>query len=417
VWVSNPPYGERLGDEGEMIKLYSLLGANLVKQWHGWQVSLLGARADLMPRLGLRADKIWSLYNGALACKLMRFPVPDTVFTGGDDFANRLAKNYKHLNKWAKRNGVNAYRVYDADMPEFAVAVDVYDVGERHVVVQEYAPPKTVDPIAAEKRLRQALAHIQSVLELNGEQLHFKRREAQKGTQQYQRQGEDGKYHVVVEQDCKLYVNFEDYLDTGLFLDHRPLRQRLQREAAGKRFLNLYCYTGAATIHAATGGAESTVSVDLSNTYLDWLQQNLLLNGFVSPNSSPLTVRVNAGSRLVPHAKGQPHHLIRADVLEWLARAEDEGWAFDLIFCDPPTFSNSKKMQGIFDVQRDHVELIERAAALLSKDGVLYFSCNRRGFKLGELFQLQAQEITRETVDEDFKRPPPPHKAWRITRA
>ena len=283
---------------------------------------------------------------------------------------------------------------------------------EMHAVVQEYAPPKTIEPATAERRLRTALLGIAEVLAIPSSHLHYKLRKAQKGPAQYQKQNDQERYFVAAEHGAKLWVNFEDYLDTGLFLDHRPMRLRLQKEAKDKRLLNLFCYTGAATVQAAVGGAASTVSVDMSNTYLDWLGQNLELNGLQG-------VEVEGRSSLP--TRRQPHAIVRADCLNWLAmQAEAKSALFDIIFCDPPTFSNSKKMEDSWDVQRDHLAMLNDATALLAPGGVLYFSCNRQRFKLDtEALQaagLTVQDITQQTLDEDFNRPPPPHRAWRITR-
>lgn len=410
VLITNPPYGERLANESEIIKLYSLLGAHWARAFGGWQAGLFTGRPDLAPRMGLRAHSIHALFNGALPCKLLQFQVPQTqsagAISGGEDFANRFAKNLKHLRKWAARSGVAHYRIYDADLPDYAVAVDLYATPEPRVHVQEYAAPKTIDPVKAERRLRQALGHIQQQLELPASHLHYKVRKAQKGDSQYQRQADQGRFFTIDEHGVKLAINLDDYLDTGVFLDHRPLRLRLQREAAGKRFLNLFCYTGAATAHAAVGGAASSVSVDLSNTYLDWALRNLALNGIHPPDPSRRSSADN------------PHRLFRADCLAWLQEQAEKGRPpqFDLIFCDPPTFSNSKKMDGTLDIQRDHVGFLLNALKLLAPGGTLYFSTNRRGFKLDpEAFaEWQVTDITRETLDEDFKRPPPAHRAWQF---
>ncbi|MEK6806504.1 MAG: bifunctional 23S rRNA (guanine(2069)-N(7))-methyltransferase RlmK/23S rRNA (guanine(2445)-N(2))-methyltransferase RlmL [Pseudomonadota bacterium] len=409
--IVNPPYGERLGDEAEIIKLYSLLGTTLKQRFAGWRAAVFTARPDLSPRIGLRAESLHSFYNGALPCKLLRFEIPtQTMASGGEDFANRLGKNLKHLTKWAKRSGVSCYRVYDGDLPDYAVAVDIYDGTGRHVHVQEYAAPKTIDPVKAERRLREALSVIQRTLEVTASQIHFRIRKPMRGTQQYQRQNEAGRFHEIDEHGCRLLVNFEDYLDTGIFLDHRPLRLRIQREAKGKRFLNLFCYTASASAHAALGGATQTVSVDMSNTYLEWGERNLRLNG-IRPQ---LMERPEPGS--LPR-----HALLRADCRDWLSQQSKNSVAlqFDLILLDPPTFSNSKRMEGTLDLQRDHVQLINDTAALLAPGGVLYFSTNRRGFKLDQaaLTGLSAQDITKQTLDEDFKRPPPSHKCWRIQHA
>ncbi|HVT36721.1 MAG TPA: class I SAM-dependent methyltransferase, partial [Nevskiaceae bacterium] len=270
------------------------------------------------------------------------------------------------------------------------------------------AAPKSVDPVKAEKRLREALAQIAQVLQIPAARIHYKLRKSQKGTAQYAKQDESGVFHIVAEHGCKLWVNFDDYLDTGVFLDHRPLRLRIQQEARGRKFLNLFAYTGSASVHAAVGGASSTVSVDLSNTYLEWAQRNLELNGFHARDEERRSSLENA------------HRLLRADCREWLAEqsVKSRPPLFDLILCDPPTFSNSKRMEGTLDTQRDHVDLIRHCEKLLAPGGVLYFSTNRRGFKLDSeaLAGLEIKDITAQTLDEDFKRPPPAHKCWRIAR-
>ncbi len=223
------------------------------------------------------------------------------------------------------------------------------------------------------------------------ERIVVKRRERQAGKKQYERQSSEGRFLEVEEGGVRLLVNLTDYLDTGLFLDHRPIRLRIQREAAGKRFLNLFCYTATATVHAAKGGARSTTSVDLSKTYLDWARRNLSLNGF-----------------------SDKQRLVQGDVMEWLR--EDRG-QYDLIFIDPPTFSNSKRMEGVFDVQRDHVELLDLAMARLAQGGVLYFSNNFRKFELDEGLsaRYQVEDISAQTLDQDFARNSKIHRAWRIT--
>jgi 23S rRNA (guanine2445-N2)-methyltransferase / 23S rRNA (guanine2069-N7)-methyltransferase len=434
--VTNPPYGERMAAEGEVIKLYSLLGATLKAHFPGWRAAVFTSRPDLGPRIGLRADAMHAFYNGDLPCKLLQFqvaarepvlePASDAPpgASSGSEFANRLAKNRKHLGKWARRTGVTCYRVYDADLPDYALAVDVYeakDGGEIHLHVQEYAAPKTVDPVKAEKRLREALADLQASYGVPAARLHFKQRAVQRGAAQYEKQGDSLRVLEVDELGCKLLVNLDDYMDTGLFLDHRPMRLRLRREAQGKRVLNLFCYTGAASVQAALGGASQTLSVDLSNTYLHWAGRNLRLNGFEVGELAPPPPRDAAGSAWRGKRRNEPppapHLTARADCMAWLrAAAEDPARRFDLVFCDPPTFSNSKKLEGVFDVERDHPELIRLAAAVLAPGGTLYFSTNKRKFKLdpAAIEGLECEDITAQTLDEDFKRPPPSHRAWRI---
>lgn len=411
--LSNPPYGERLGEENELIKLYSLFGDHLKQAFGGWRAAVFTSRADLAPRMGLRAAALHSFYNGDLPCKLLQFDIPAaTAGTHGEDFANRIRKNRRHLAKWARRQGVNAYRLYDADLPEYALAVDVYDCTDgTHLHVQEYAAPKDIDSVRAEQRLRQALAALRQQFELPAERLHFKLRKPQKGSAQYERQGCNERFHELIEHGCRLLLNFSDYLDTGLFLDHRPMRLRLQQEAAGKRVLNLFCYTGSATAQAVHGGAARSLSVDLSRTYLEWAARNLRANGVGS------TVQTRRGER---PSRPQPHALLQADCLQWLREqaASPVSPRYDLIFCDPPTFSNSKRMDEVLDTQRDHVEIIRHAATLLRPGGVLYFSTNRRRFKLDAdaLNGLAIEDISPQTLDEDFRRPPPAHRCWRIQR-
>ena len=409
--VCNPPYGERLGDEASLLYLYQHLGERLRQSCLGWQAAIFTGAPELGKRMGLRSHKQYALFNGALPCKLLLMRIEPEQFVtsarpaentpplagesntaarlseGGQMFANRLQKNLKTLGKWAKKAGVECYRLYDADMPEYALAIDLYC---DWVHVQEYAAPRSIDPEKAQTRLLDALAAIPVALGIPSERVVIKRRERQAGTRQYERQAAQGQFMEVTEGGVRLLVNLTDYLDTGLFLDHRPMRLRIQQEAAGKRFLNLFCYTATATVHAAKGGARSTTSVDLSKTYLDWARRNLALNGF-----------------------SERHRLEQGDVMHWLA--EDRG-EYELIFIDPPTFSNSKRMEGVFDVQRDHVQLLDLAMARLAAGGTLYFSNNFRKFQLDDSLQQRyaVEEISAQTLDADFARNPKIHRAWRL---
>ncbi len=420
--VCNPPYGERLGDEEQTVLLYRQFGEVLKQRFIGWQAAMIIGNPELGFKLGIRSQKPITLFNGALECKLLRFTVEESAFfepkthsqqeriehisrraqTGQVDsqaemFANRLRKNLRKLAKWAKQQHIHCYRLYDADLPEYAVAVDVYQGEQTWVNVQEYESPKTVDPIKANQRLAGAMAAIPQVLEIPPEQVFLKIRRKQKSTDQYEKLGDSRHFHVVEESGCKFWVNFEDYLDTGLFLDHRPMRLLIQQQAKGKRFLNLFAYTGSATVHAVIGGAASSVTVDMSNTYLDWAQRNFVLNGI----------------------RGD-HKLVRANCLQWLAEQADAKHKsqFDLIFLDPPTFSNSKKMEEIFDIQKDHVQLIRNAATLLSPGGILYFSTNFRRFKMDKetLADLVIEDISAAMIPEDFARDAKIHYCWKISR-
>jgi 23S rRNA (guanine2445-N2)-methyltransferase / 23S rRNA (guanine2069-N7)-methyltransferase len=401
--LCNPPYGERLGDEQALRPLYTSLGDLLKRRFGGWRAFVLSGGPELTRYLGLRASHQWSVWNGAIACRLLEYPISDSARAaaapaedepasggGAAAFANRLRKNVRHLGRWARRQGVGCYRVYDADLPEYAVAVDRY---EQAAVVSEYAPPRSVDADAARRRLRQVLSLVPEVLGLSPGAVHLKVRRRQTREQRYEAMDSRGELHEVGEGGHRFLVNFDDYLDTGLFLDHRQTRALLAELASGRRFLNLFCYTGSATVYAARGGASGTVSVDLSSTYLDWARRNLELNG----------------------VRGPRHQLVRADAVEWLRDCRER---FGLIFCDPPTFSNSKAMRGTLDVQRDHAALIQNAARLLAPGGLLLFSTNAQRFRLApaeELPGLRVEDITKQTLPLDFARSPRIHRLYRVS--
>lgn len=403
--ICNPPYGERLGEKATTRDVYRALGRISAQQFPGWQACILASDIQHADALGFTHKATERLHNGALIVYARHADIPVLPVAGvtrfqevatelpaeAQDFANRLRKNLKAAQKQAEAEQVYCYRVYDADMPEFNLAVDVYE-GQLHV--QEYAPPKTVDAEKAEARFRLALLAIRHVFGLRRENVFIKVRSRQKGREQYEKQGSQGRFQEVREGRACLLVNLTDYLDTGLFLDHRPLRQRIFREAAGKHFLNLYAYTGVATVQAALGGALSTTTVDLSATYLAWAQRNIALNGLAEDR----------------------HHFEQADCISWL---QENRYEFDLIFIDPPTFSNSKRTPDVFDVQRDHVRLIQLAMASLHKGGVLYFSNNFRKFKL-DVEALSAcciEDISPETIGFDFMRNPTIHRCWKIRHA
>jgi len=311
--------------------------------------------------------------------------------------ANRLRKNRKHLRSWCRRQAVSCFRVYDADLPEYAAAVDLYEeaggAARRFAHVQEYQAPASIPGEVAEQRLGELLDAVRTVFELDAGRVALKTRARGKGGSKYGRMASRGEALTVREGSVLLEVNLFDYLDTGLFLDHRPMRLRLGREAAGRNLLNLFCYTAAATVHAAAGGATASTSVDLSATYLAWAERNLLLNG--------------------NGLDTQRHALVQADVMTWLRRDRAR---YDLIFCDPPTFSNSKRADD-FDVQREHVQLLSLAMARLAPDGLLLFSNNFRRFRLDEAEVAgfaRIREITRETLDPDFARNPRIHRCWEL---
>ncbi|WP_439242051.1 bifunctional 23S rRNA (guanine(2069)-N(7))-methyltransferase RlmK/23S rRNA (guanine(2445)-N(2))-methyltransferase RlmL [Lonepinella sp. BR2474] len=409
--ICNPPYGERLGTTPALIALYSVLGQRLKQQFGGWNTSIFSSEQGLLDCLRLRSHRQFKAKNGPLDCVQKNYQISDRSLSEqepqsavqnlevsanqhvAEDFANRLQKNIKKIEKWATQQGLQAYRLYDADLPDYNLAVDRY---ADHIVVQEYAPPKNIDENKARQRLLDAVTATLAVTGIETNKLILKVRQKQKGKNQYEKLANKGEYFYVEEYGAKLWVNLTDYLDTGLFLDHRLTRKMLGEMAKGKDFLNLFAYTGSATIHAALGGAKSTTTVDMSNTYLNWAEQNLILNGL----------------------EGKQHRLIQADCLQWLEKCDRE---FDLIFVDPPTFSNSKRMEDSWDVQRDHIKLMKNLKRILRPNGTIVFSNNKRGFKmdferLAEL-GLSAVEISQKTLPLDFERNKQIHNCWLVSFA
>ena len=406
--ITNPPYGERLGDLEGLRPIYAKLGAVLQKNFQGWKAGIFTGNLELGRETDLTPSKQYKLFNGTIPCKLLMFedltsrsakieerlstPAPEQTLTeGATMLRNRFVKNQRKLNGWLKAKKISCYRLYDADIPEYAVAVDIY--GES-VHVQEYAAPNTIDDKVARERFAEVKQAVKSFAKDLRGHVHYKERRRQKGDSQYERFNEGPSETLAVQEgQGQFEVNLSDYLDTGLFLDHRPVRRLVAELAQGKSLLNLFCYTATVSVQAALSGAARTLSIDMSNTYLDWAQRNYDLNQLSAKN----------------------HHLLRADCLKWL---EGDGELFDVIFLDPPTFSNSKKMDTVLDVQRDHGDLIRNAMARLAPEGVLIFSNNFRKFKMDELVmrQFSADNITTQTLDPDFERNPRIHSVWKITR-
>jgi 23S rRNA (guanine2445-N2)-methyltransferase / 23S rRNA (guanine2069-N7)-methyltransferase len=301
---------------------------------------------------------------------------------------NRLRKNQRILGKWARHQNIECFRVYDRDLPEYAFAIDCY--GE-YVQMAEYQAPSEISDEKVSTRREQAIAAVQEVFGLPREHIALKSRERQRGTQQYEAQDRSKTFFVVNEGPARFWINLKDYLDTGLFLDHRPIRQFIRENAKGKSFLNLFCYTASASVQAALGGATSTLSIDLSNTYLDWARRNFLLNKI----------------------GGKNHRLKKADCIDYLSSKYEK---FDLIFLDPPTFSNSKSSSNVLDVQKDHGMLIRNAMNKLERDGLLIFSTNKLNFKLDSesLKKFEIRDYTKSSLDKDFQRRKI-HQTWLIS--
>jgi 23S rRNA (guanine2445-N2)-methyltransferase / 23S rRNA (guanine2069-N7)-methyltransferase len=353
--------------------------------------------------------------NGPIECLFAEFATVEVVEAArpaaaaapepsdsiGVPLRNRLLKNNRHLQRWARRNDVSCYRVYDADLPEFSFALDRYqsevapDLEWFHL--QEYQAPASIDAATAEYRIGLAQEVVKSAFELPDDRLFCKTRSRQRGNEQYQKQDNRGEFFQVREAAASVLINLSDYLDSGLFLDHRLTRDRVYQLSQDKRVLNLFCYTGVVGVLAALGGAAAVVNVDLSASYLKWARENHLLNQLEDE---------------------QRFQFIRADIVELLAQPARFSLQpdFDLIFLDPPSFSNSSKMRQTLDIQRDHVDLLRSSMALLKADGLLLFSTNRRGFKLSpELTQtFDITDITRQTIPEDFKRNQKIHACWEV---
>ncbi len=402
--ICNPPYGERLGTTPELISLYTELGNRLKLAFAGSTAALYSGSNELLSCIRMRADKQFKLANGALDCVLKTY----LITAGGvkkeegeaeghieqkdvaPDFANRLKKNIAKLGKWAKKEGIECYRIYDADLPNYNAAIDRY---QDYLIIQEYAAPKTVPEETARRRIMDILRATIQVTGVDNSKVILKVRERQKGKSQYQKLSSAERHMNVSEYGVQLKVNLYDYLDTGLFLDHRITRRKLGEMAAGKDFLNLFAYTGSASVHAAVGGAKSTTTVDMSNTYLTWAQENMELNNQV----------------------GEQHQFIQADCLQWLQEVDE---TFDLIFIDPPTFSNSKRMKQSFDVQRDYMMLLENLKRMLRPEGQIVFSNNKRHFKMDfealEKLGLEARNISDKTLPMDFARNKQIHNCWVI---
>lgn len=396
--VCNPPYGERLGEATQLIPLYQQLGATLHAHFQGWQAAVLTSNIILAKAIGLRANKQYTLHNGPIECKLYCFDISaenelkgtkeSTLSSHAQMLFNRIEKNYQHLQKWAKRNHISAYRVYDADIPEYAYAIDIYN---DHAVLQEYTAPASIPTHVAEQRSLEVIQVVPRALNLSADKIVVKQRKQQKGKDQYQKMNQTKHSMLVEEGRARLKVNLYDYLDTGLFLDHRLMRLSFAKLKPGTRFLNCFCYTASASVHAALAGALTT-NVDLSNTYLNWAEENFRLNNLDLSQ----------------------HQFVAYDCREWLRIAHDR---FDVIFLDPPSFSNSKRMTDTLDIQRDHVALIQAAMRLLNPDGVVYFSTNFRQFKMDELIKEKyvVQDISAQTIDQDFKRNVRIHYCYKIS--
>lgn len=404
--VTNPPYGVRMGNSEELSDLYDKLGFWMKDNFHNWLSTVITMDKTLLKYTGLRAFKVNTMYNGNIKSHLAQFNLDDNnnyrkfedvkmQFSDVDQTSgvrmviNRLEKNRKQLKKYLKANNITCYRLYDADIPQHSAAIDIYE--DKAAVIQEYAPHKSIDKRAAEIHLDEIVKSVHNITGLESKDIHIKQRKRQTGSNQYTKVNHKEEYTIIKENNLSFYVNFADYLDTGIFLDHRDVRSYIKEHSKGKAVLNLFAYTCTASVYSLAGGAKRVISVDTSRKYLDWGRNNMLLNKFDIKNAV----------------------FIVKDSIDFL---KNDNFTYDLIFIDPPTFSNSKDRSDDFDVQRDHAELIELAVRRLSGKGEIIFSTNFRKFELETFIEekYHVKEITSETMPKDFERNSKIHRVWSI---
>lgn len=413
--ITNPPYGERLATD---VAFYDSLGVSLSRSYAGWHCAFFTAESAPHKNTRLPFSSQLKVRNGGIDCVLQTAVIPsinaqqrsehaDTAKVAGDisvidttALVNRLKKNQRSLSSWIRKNNIQAYRLYDADIPEFAVAIDVFQADPVRLVVQEYRAPATVNLAMAQARLDALIAVLPETIDVESKHIHLKIREVKSGSAQYERTGSNNASQgLVSEYGVALEINFTDYLDVGLFLDHRPVRKYIQQNASGKRFLNLFSYTAAATAAAVIGGAVNSVSVDTSKRYCQWARSNLDRNGAIADK----------------------HLIVRQDAMNWLENAQislREEDRYDMILLDPPTFSNSTDMTHDWNVQGDHTAAIEACLKILAPGGVLIFSTNYRKFKIAERWknssvcEIRVENRTRWSIDRDFQRNQRIHQCW-----
>jgi 23S rRNA (guanine2445-N2)-methyltransferase / 23S rRNA (guanine2069-N7)-methyltransferase len=444
--ITNPPYGERMGNEKEIEELYRTFPL-VLRRLPTWSHYILSSRPDLETLVGQVANRRRKLFNGPIECTYFQFfgprppkdgrpgefderePTSDVVPTtaeepltishvppqpqtaaatktsvipafGGlqqsaarqaEEFANRLRNRARHFRRWPSKRGITCFRLYERDVPDVPLVVDRY---EDSLHLSEFARPHDRSPAQHADWLDLMARTAADVLEVPRDRVFLKHRDRQRGADQYQRVDNRETRFVVHEGGLKFIVNLSDYVDTGLFLDHRVTRQMVRERAAGKRFLNLFAYTGSFSVYAAAGGAVSTTTVDKSTTYIDWARENLAINEFTGP----------------------AHKLVRSDIRAYLdgLRPQDQ---WDLAVVDPPTFSNTKGIESDWDVQRDHAGLLNQLSSHIVPDGIVFFSTNFRRFKLDEaaMAGYKIRDITRQTIPEDFRNQRI-HKCWLLVR-
>lgn len=388
VVVCNPPYGHRLGDEETLFLFYQQLGDTLKRAFGGWTAFVFAAHSAHLKHLGLKPASRHVLYNGAIECRLLEIPIRAAETQGSSPswrkpspaaqmFVNRIKKNRRKWERWAKRQGVDCYRLYDGDIPEYNVAVERF---AHKALVHVYTRESDAGSETARARVQDVLLTLPSALGTSVDDVIIKTRHRHEEGDQYLRLDERGEEFLVQEGKLRFIVNLHDRIDTGLFLDHRKVRAQALLLGDQKRMLNLFAYTCSVSVAGAVGGAHTT-SVDLSNTYLDWGRRNFKEND-VDP---------------------ERHRFVRDDAMRWLSRCRDR---YDWVFINPPTFSRSKKTKGAFNIHQHHAELVERAMRTLRPGGELLFSTHARSFRLDRklLTTFDVTESTKPLVPSDFQR-------------
>ena len=420
--VCNPPYGVRLEKTADVPKLYTRLGRVFKRQFAGWTVGVFTGSPDLIHRMRLQTSNVIKCANGGIDCQLVKaipeysnetleeadsaqvtasesqspwnqsskLSLPKKV-NRAEMFANRLAKNFRGLEKWAKGEGISSYRVYDADLPEYAITVDVYESDKRYVHVQEYRAPSTIDRQLASQRLQSAMGEIPSVLNCEASSVILKERRREGDEQPRNRQ----ENHIIEEQGCRFEIDFNDSLDTGIFSHHRKIRRWIFNKAKNKSFLNLFASTGTASVYAMAGGATSTTTIEMSKHYLGWAERNMALNT----------------------DKLEGHEFVLDDCFAWLAKPPNDK-TYDLILLDPPSYTKNANTDQIWEVQRDHVKLIRQAITLLNPEGLLIFSSSARKLKI-DLDRLDWHKVidkSRASIPRDYVRTPKIHQCFFIQK-
>jgi len=379
ILLSNPPYGARCLTESQLVGLYVQLGIVSKKYFKNWQLSIFSSSTFLLKFLQMKSHQEYFFKNGPLDCIQKNYK----IFTKyscitNSEYQDRLSKNFKKLKKWANLEQLESFRIYNADLPNYNIIVDIYD---KWIVIQEYKAPTLIDNNKSFKRLCHAIYHTKEILSISINNIILKTRQKNKNKTQYKKLFSSNNYIIIKEYHAKFLVNLIDYLDTGLFSDKRLIRKLLGIMSRGKDFLNLFSYTGTASVYAGLGQAKTTTSVDISNTYIKWSMRNMSLNNLI----------------------GTQHHFVQTDCLNWIKKTHQK---FDIIFINPPTFSNSKKMQHCFDLKRDYLDIMVNLKKILRYNGNIIFSSSTRNFEINfdhiNKIKLYAKNITKKTQSKDY---------------